>query len=308
MFYVRALQPIRCRIQLGFPIAERYGLLGESLPVKSKYETAGLLNFGLKARPYTILMLPSAASNSLLVCQDADQMTRILVLSRLASYGFSNISKVTFMSRVDHRRKPDLKPNSQLLRPDPGPGICPSFVLSESRQWEIVLSGELGEKEGSLHEKLVELPRGSRGLIYFDSCGGSAFVGLALASLIRLRGLKATGVVVGECSSAALMPLAACTERFVTTHSTLLFHPIRWQSEEQVKLEEAAEWARHFRIMEADHDQLLARLFGCEVNVIRGWNNPGRFVSGEELVAAGLAKMLDLFAGDVWRQISICGQ
>jgi ATP-dependent Clp protease protease subunit len=206
-------------------------------------------------------------------------------------------------SRADRRQKSESKPASRLLRPDPGPEIYSGFLPTHSPQWEVVLSGELEDKEGSLHEKLVELPRGSRGLIYFDSCGGSAFMGLALASLIRLRGLKATGVVVGECSSAALMPLAACAERYVTTHSTLLFHPIRWQSEEQVKLEEAAEWARHFRVMELDHEQLLARLFGCDVAIVRGWNNPGRFVSGEEMVAADLARMLDLFAGDVWQQI-----
>ena len=136
--------------------------------------------------------------------------------------------RVFVMPRDDRRRKPDLKPASQLLRPDPGPGICPTFDSPNSRQWEIVIRGALEDDEDGLHEKLVELPRGSRGLIYFDSCGGSAFVGLALASLIRLRGLKATGVVVGECSSAALMPFAACAQRFVTPHSTLLFHPIRW--------------------------------------------------------------------------------
>jgi ATP-dependent Clp protease protease subunit len=201
-------------------------------------------------------------------------------------------------------RKDPVKSPPRLLRPYPDPGIMPGHTLPESRLWEIAITGELADKESSLHDKLVELPRNSRGLIYFDSCGGSAFVGLALASLIRLRGLKATGVVVGECSSAALMPLAACTERYVTSHSTLLFHPIRWQSEEQVKLEEAAEWARHFRVMEADHDQLLARLFGCEVALIRGWSHPGKFVTGDEIVTAGLAQKLDLCAGDVWQQIA----
>ncbi len=211
---------------------------------------------------------------------------------------------ISFMPRVDRRRKPDQKPVPQLLRPDPGPGVCPTFDSPNSRQWEIVIRGALEDDEVGLHEKLVELPRGSRGLIYFDSCGGSAFVGLALASLIRLRGLKATGVVVGECSSAALMPFAACAQRYVTPHSTLLFHPIRWHSEENVKLDEAAEWARHFRVMETDLDQLIARLFGCPVEMIRSWNNPGRFVSGEELVAAGLARILDLFAGNVWQQIA----
>ena len=191
-----------------------------------------------------------------------------------------------------------------MLRPYPSPegGRRPSFDL-QARDWEIVLSGELADKDGQLHDKLMDLPRNSRGTIFFDSSGGSAYVGLALASLIRLRGLKAVGVVAGECSSAAIMPFAACVERYVTPHTTLLFHPIRWQSDEQVKLSEAAEWARHFQVMEADHDALIARLFGCPAEVIKSWNDPGRFVSGQEVVAAGLARMIDLFSGDAWNQI-----
>ncbi len=196
-------------------------------------------------------------------------------------------------------------PEPRPLRPYPAPGggRRPSDFDLESRDWEIVLSGELSDKEGDLHQRFLDVPRNSRGTLFIDSCGGNAFIGLALASLIRLRGLKATAVVAGECSSAALMPFAACVDRYVTPHSTLLFHPIRWQSEEQVRLDEAAEWARHFRTMEADHDALLARLFGCADETIRKWNNPGRFVSGEELAAAGLAKLVTLFDGDVWSQM-----
>lgn len=202
-------------------------------------------------------------------------------------------------------KKKEPKPIPHPLRPYPLPqsGRRPSDYDFDSRQWEIVISGELVDKDGQLHEKLLELPRNSRGTIFFDSSGGSAYVGLALASLIRLRGLKATGVVAGECSSAALMPFAACLERYVTPHTSLLFHPIRWQSEEQVRIEEAAEWARHFRVMEADHDALMSRLFDCPPDLIKTWSNPGRFVSGEEFAAAGLAKMIDLFSGDAWSQI-----
>jgi ATP-dependent protease ClpP protease subunit len=200
-------------------------------------------------------------------------------------------------------RRPKKPAESRPLRPYPppawgGPGPLPPGG------WEIVLAGELSDKQGDLHDRLLEAPRNSRGTIFFDSCGGSAYIGLALASLIRLRGLQAVGVVAGECSSAALLPFAACSERYVTAHATLLFHPVRWQSEEQVRLEEAAEWARHFQLMEADHDRLLAALFGCAPEVIAPWNQKGRFVSGQELVDAGLAKLVDLFAGDVWKQIA----
>ena len=109
------------------------------------------------------------------------------------------------MYRSSHRdRQEKIKTPPRLLRPDPGPPVGAGNLASEQqRHWEIVISGELQDKECGLHEKLVELPKNSSGLIYFDSCGGSAFVGLALATLIRMRGLKATAVVTGECSSAA---------------------------------------------------------------------------------------------------------
>jgi ATP-dependent protease ClpP protease subunit len=110
-------------------------------------------------------------------------------------------------------------------------------------------------------------------------------------------------VVAGECSSAALLPFAACVRRFVTPHSTLLFHPVRWQSEEDVRLEEAAEWARHFEVMEKDIDKLLAQMFGCGEEMLRQWTRPGHFVSGVEMVEAGMAEMVNLFDGDVWRQM-----
>jgi ATP-dependent Clp protease, protease subunit len=172
------------------------------------------------------------------------------------------------------------------------------------RDWELAIHGDLTDKQSDLVSHMLEVPRRSRGIIFFDSCGGSAYVGLALASLIRLRGLKADAVVAGECSSAALMPFAACERRFVTKHSTMLFHPIRWQSEENVRLEEASEWARHFQQLEGELDDLLAKMFGCSLELLTRWTRPGRFVSGQELADAGLARLIDLFAGDVWQQIA----
>lgn len=170
--------------------------------------------------------------------------------------------------------------------------------------WEIVLSGELDDQGVELHQKLVDVAKYSSGIIYFDSCGGNAYIGLALATLIKLRGIKATGIVVGECSSAALLPFAACSTRYVTPHSALLFHPIRWQSGEHVRLEEAVEWARHFQFMEQDQDKLIGKLFGCAEELIERWTRPGKFVTGPELVTAGLAHMLDLFAGSYWQQVA----
>jgi ATP-dependent protease ClpP protease subunit len=188
------------------------------------------------------------------------------------------------------------------------PGITPSMPYNpparrESGGWEITLCGDLSDRQGDLLARIAELPRRSRGLIYFDSSGGSVYTGLGLATMIRLRGLRATGVVAGECSSAALLPFAACEERLVTAHSTLLFHPVRWQSEEDVRYEEAVEWARHFKLLEEDLDKLLSKMFPYPMDKLQEWTRPGRFVSGAEVVEAGLARMLDLFAGDLWGQI-----
>lgn len=188
------------------------------------------------------------------------------------------------------------------LRTSPVPPSHIRPVTGGGGQWEIAICGDLTDKQPDLIGHLTEVPRRSRGILYFDSCGGSAYVGLALASLIRLRGLRATAVVLGECSSAALLPFAACRDRFVTPHSTLLFHPIRWHSDEDVRMEEAAEWARHFQSLEQDLDGLLAKLFECPLETLNAWNRPGRFVNGTEIVEAGLAQPLDLFSGDLWEQ------
>lgn len=170
--------------------------------------------------------------------------------------------------------------------------------------WEIALSGDLTDKQHDLLEKLIDAPRKSRGTIFFDTGGGSAYVGLALASIIRLRGLRVTGIVAGECSSAAILPFAACERRFVTPHSTLLFHPVRWASEEDIRFEEAAEWARHFKIFENDLDELISKLMNFPIDKLTEWTRPGRFVTGPEMVEAGLAQMVNLFDGDVYSQIA----
>ena len=170
--------------------------------------------------------------------------------------------------------------------------------------WELAIAGDLTDKQDALLDRLVEVPRGSNGTIYFESAGGSPYVGLGLATLIKLRGLKVTGVVLGECSSAALVPLAACTRRLVTPHSSLLFHPVQWQSEENVKLEEAAEWARHFQVLEEDLDRLLARLFDMPAEKLAQWTRPGRFVTGIEFAEAGLAELVNLFDGDLKSQLA----
>ena len=159
---------------------------------------------------------------------------------------------------------------------------------------EIAFTGDLTERESDLTQQLLDVPPGGSCLMYFDSPGGNPYVGMSLMSLMVLRGLQATGIVTGECSSAALWPLAACRRRLVTTYSVLLFHPMKWQSEENVGLAEAAEWARHFGDLEKTMDQLLAELFGVSQADMVRWMQPGRYLTGREIADAGLAELISL--------------
>ncbi|NLX53786.1 MAG: hypothetical protein GXY58_01590 [Planctomycetaceae bacterium] len=161
---------------------------------------------------------------------------------------------------------------------------------------EVALIGDLTEHEPDCYDKLLGVAPGSPCTLYINSPGGSAYTAISLMTLIRLRNLQVTGVVTGECSSAALWPLAACVRRLVTPYSVLLFHPMKWQSEEHVQLDEAAEWARHFARLEQDMDRLLAQQLGLPYEQLQAWMRPGRYVSGPEFAQAGLAELIDLEA------------
>jgi hypothetical protein len=71
---------------------------------------------------------------------------------------------------------------------------------------------------------------------------------------------------------------------------------MRWQSEEDVRLEEATEWARHFKLLETELDDMLSKLLQIPVETLRGWTRPGRFLTGPELAEAGVAHLFDPFA------------
>lgn len=159
---------------------------------------------------------------------------------------------------------------------------------------EIALVGDLTDHESEITDRLLGVPPGSECSLFIDSPGGSPYCAIALTTLIRVRGLRATGIVTGECSSATLWPFAACEKRYVTPFSVLLFHPMKWQSEEHVGLAEAAEWARHFGDLERDMDELLADLFGVDHETLTKWINPGRYISGREFAKEGFAELISL--------------
>ena len=159
---------------------------------------------------------------------------------------------------------------------------------------EIAIVGDLTENESDLTERLLGIQPGGECTIYFDSPGGSPYAAMSLVALMRLRDIRATGVVTGECSSAALWPLAACQRRLVTPYSVLLFHPMKWQSEEHIGIREAAEWSRHFAALEREMDVLLCELLGGPEDLINDWIRTHRYVTGREMADAGLAELVSL--------------
>jgi ATP-dependent Clp protease protease subunit len=159
---------------------------------------------------------------------------------------------------------------------------------------EIPIVGDVDDWEADVIKALLNLPTGGACTFYIDSAGGSVYGALAVVTLLRHRRLRGTAVVLGECSSAAVLVFAGCRRRLVTPYSTLLFHRMRWQSERRVAAEEAYRWAKHFEDMEKELDNLQAKLFGAAEDQVREWTQGSYYVTGPQLVAAGLAEMLEL--------------
>ncbi len=159
---------------------------------------------------------------------------------------------------------------------------------------EIAIVGDLTEKEQDITERLLGVRPGEECTIYFDSPGGSPYCAMSMVTLLRIRDIRATAIVTGECSSAALWPFATCRRRIVTPYSVFLFHPMKWQSEEHVGIREAAEWSRHFAALEKEMDVLLCELFGTAEQLISDWIRSHRYVTGREMAEAGLAELVGL--------------
>ena len=164
----------------------------------------------------------------------------------------------------------------------------------KSRRAEIPVIGDVDDWEADVVKALLDLPPLSECVFYIDSVGGSVYGALAVLTLLRYRNLEATAIVIGECSSAALLVFAACRRRFVTPFSVLLFHRMRWQSDKRIDSAEAYHWAKHFEEIEKDLDRLQIQLFGKAEDQVRTWIEGGHYVTGSQIVAAGLAEMLEL--------------
>ncbi len=166
-----------------------------------------------------------------------------------------------------------------------------------SKPAEIPVVGEVDSWERDVVRELLELPVGGEAEFLIDSSGGSVYGSLAVITLMGLRRIAGSAVVLGECSSAALLLFAACKRRRVTKYGSFLFHHMHWESEKKVRTTEAVSWATHFRRLEQDTDELLLRLFGRAEDRVRRWIEEDRYVWGEEMAEAGLAELFEIGGG-----------
>ena len=160
---------------------------------------------------------------------------------------------------------------------------------------EIAIVGDLTDNEPDICEKLLGVPPGGECVLYFDSIGGSAYAAMALTSLIALRGLKATGIVAGECT--LRRPLAFCglpaTAGDADERPAVSSHEMAKRRERGLGrgggMGPALRLAgKRYGLATGRH---VRRLVGKKS---QEWSQPGKYVTGSELVEAGLAEMIDL--------------
>ena len=160
---------------------------------------------------------------------------------------------------------------------------------------EIALVGDLTENESDLCEKLLEVEPGGECILYFDSLGGSPYCAMALMSLILLRGLSATAIVAGECSSAALWPFAACRRRMVTPlqRAAVPSHEVAERGERRPG--RGGRMGPPLRPTRGRHGPPVGRAVRLPTTqTIQPWVQAGRYVTGPELAEAGLAELVEL--------------
>src|SRR5262245_24874848 len=138
------------------------------------------------------------------------------------------------------RHKPPPKPTNRMSAKEH------SKESRDRSRTEIAIVGELDDCEADVIGRLLELDDGSECTLYIDSGGGRVYSAMAIMSLMLLKGLRARAIVLGACSSATLLILAGCRTRLAMPYSVFQFHPVRWESGENVEPVGPSEWARHF--------------------------------------------------------------
>ncbi len=163
---------------------------------------------------------------------------------------------------------------------------------SDSKVLEIALVDDLEKCEKDVLDALAGLPDGAECRILINSGGGSVYAGLGIATTIEMKKIRATGVVLADCSSSALLVFASCAERLVAPHASFLFHPMQWSSEERSRLPGAVGWAREFKRIEKVCCEWICSRLGIPEQRMRQWVHREIYITAEQMVEYGMARFL----------------
>lgn len=157
----------------------------------------------------------------------------------------------------------------------------------------ITLLDDVEKCEKEVTEALLAIPDKKPVKIIINSGGGSVYASLGIATVIKMKQLQAEGIVLADCSSSALLVFAACQVRKVAPHSSFLFHPMKWSSEESSRLSGAESWANEFNRVSSITENWMVEHFPIERRLIRRWIKDERYVLASELIDLGIAEELE---------------
>lgn len=162
----------------------------------------------------------------------------------------------------------------------------------EKKTPDIVIVDDLEKCEKDVLEALAQMPDHSACRFIINSGGGSVYAGMGISTLIEMKHLRATAVVLADCSSSALLIFATCPERLVAPHASFLFHPMQWSSEERSRLPGALGWAKEFKRIESECAEWLLGHLDLPRTTLMRWVQRETYVTATELVEMGLASYI----------------
>lgn len=155
---------------------------------------------------------------------------------------------------------------------------------------DAMLVGNVEDCEQDICNIILSLNEDSHLRLYINSVGGEVYSALSIAELMRLRDVRATAYVLGECHSAALIPFAACQTRFVSPSSSFLFHDMTVGAD-AVSAKHIQRWSTHMHWINRQFLDTLSDMFCIPREQIDKWAGHERYLKSKDLVGAGIAAL-----------------
>jgi ATP-dependent protease ClpP protease subunit len=166
-------------------------------------------------------------------------------------------------------------------------------MARQSEPKTVTLLDEIEKCEKEVVDSLTALPDKKTVRFLINSGGGSVYASLAIATVMKLKQLHGEAIVLADCSSSALLIFATCQTRKIAPHASLLFHRLRWSSEDQARLSGAKSWAAEFTRVAGVYEDWLVSHLGLPRRTIKTWIREERYVLADELIELGVAEPLE---------------